>query len=98
MLKFLVAVAVAAGATTAFADQNVAQVRAADLDLTTAGGQAALQSRLDAAVRAVCDDQYDAGVRVHARCMAEARRSADHGRRVLLASVGKPSRIEIASR
>jgi UrcA family protein len=80
-MKFATAtVALCAISTAAFAD-SVA-VHFDDLDLTTAAGKAALDRRIESAVRMVCASQAATGTRIASRqglnsCRAEARRQID---------------------
>ena len=53
-------------------------VRYADLDLTTAAGQAKLDQRIDRAARAACSSQVDSRIaRVDAACFAHAKASTE---------------------
>jgi UrcA family protein len=103
MTKIFLATLLAFSATPALAEQPVTAtsiVQTADLDLSTARGQRALDLRLNQAVKEVCGTASDVDIAgkndVH-RCRVEtlASLSAERDQRIASAS-GSP--IEIAAR
>lgn len=103
MTKIFLATLLAFSATPALAEQPVTAisiVQTADLDLSSARGQQALQHRLSQAVKEVCGTASDvdiAGKNDVRRCRVEtlAGLSAERNQRIAAAS-GSP--IEVAAR
>ena len=103
MTKTIIAMLLAFTATPALAETPViatSTVQTADLDLSTAKGQQALERRLQQAVKEVCGSASDvdvAGKNDVRRCRAEtlANLSSERDQRVARAS-GEP--IQVAAR
>ena len=103
MTKTFIAMLLAFSANPAFAEAPVivtSTVQTADLDLSTAKGQQALNRRLSQAVKDVCGEASDvdvAGKNEVRRCRAEtfANLASDRDQRIAKAS-GEP--IQVAAR
>ena len=103
MTKILIATLLAFTATPAFAEAPVqvhSTVQTADLDLSTAKGQRALDLRLNQAVKEVCGAASDADIEGKndvRRCRAEtlAQLASERDQRIARAT-GEP--IEVAAR
>jgi UrcA family protein len=100
-IRYLPLVVIAAfAATPAAADLGGRRVSYADLDLTTPAGIAALDARLDQAVRRVCGDPYPRdliGRRDVERCRAQTRASIQGPRSAALAEA-RSRAIQLAAR
>lgn len=89
----------AAGANAQSRINRTAVVDFADLDLTSADGQATLQGRLKGAVRKVCgtyDSKSLTDMRDHGACMEEAMASAKRATVTLMAAVKAGQPVETA--
>ena len=103
MTKTLIAMLLAFSSAPAFAEAPViatSTVQTADLDLSTAKGQQALDRRLSQAVKEVCGEASDvdiAGKNEARRCRAEtyANLASERDQRIARAS-GEP--IQVAAR
>lgn len=103
MTKTFIAILIAAAATPALAEAPIiatSTVQTADLDLSTAKGQRALDLRLNQAVKEVCGPASDvdiAGKNEVRRCRVEtlAQLAGERDQRIARAS-GEP--IEVAAR
>ena len=93
MLKALIPIAIALTATVPAlaqdADQRVARVPYGDLDLSSDTGRAALNQRIERAVRIVCTDPNGAGFAdraLRAKCRTTAHTAAARARDEVLAN------------
>lgn len=79
------------GTATAKPDHNTVHVDYVDLDLSSARGRAALDARIERALRDVCRTRFSRSVRAAAQmraCLTETRRSIAPQRKAILARAG----------
>ena len=104
MMKMLITLALAASSTPALAADRADQpatrhVRVADLNIATPEGIRALDGRLNAAARAVCDGPDNTELRAklaYRRCIAATRQSIQATRDAVIAQA-QAQRARVAS-